>query len=97
MAVEMWPPRLSQTSTIGPSGLLVGGVEQSGEVRFTKALLLTLASRVDHGAVDEPTALPGPLAGQTGQRNAARALRRDFHDRGLAARGPGTGPGWSQR
>ena len=66
--------------------LLMGGVEQGGEVSFTEAPLLTLASFVDHRAVDESTALPGLVAGQAGQRDAAGSLRGDFHDRGLTAR-----------
>src|SRR5579859_7370767 len=77
--------------------LLVGGVEQGGEVRLAEAFLLTLASFVDHDAVDEPAALSRPVAGQPGDRDAARSLAGDLHDRCLAAGGPGSGLGWSQR
>ena len=38
--------------------LLMGGVEQGGEVGFTKPLPLTRPSFVDHGTVDEATGCP---------------------------------------
>ena len=93
MAVETWPPQVVPDEHDRAGQLLVGGVEQGGEVGFAEALLLTFTSFVDHRPVDEPAALPG-----SGSRSspaseiAAGALRGDFHDRGLARAGPRFGP-----
>jgi DNA invertase Pin-like site-specific DNA recombinase len=55
------------------------------------------ASPVEHEAVEHAGSVTRPVGGQAGHRQSAPAASGDPDDRGFASRGPGAGPGWSQR
>src|SRR5690349_17566814 len=75
----------------------MSGFQQRGEMLLAEALRLTLASPVEHDAVEHPGPVAGPVGGQASHRYLASTATGDANDRGLAPRGPGAGPGWSQR
>jgi hypothetical protein len=68
---------LSQTSTIFPAELLVGGIQQLGEVPLSEAALLTPPTRVvDEHPVDQAGSRAGLHADHPGHRDSARSLPR---------------------
>ena len=71
--------------------LLVRGGDQAGVIGFGQAAAFALAAGVDADPVEEPAALPGPVAGHACCGDPPGAFPGHHGHRGVAAPGPGSG------
>jgi hypothetical protein len=93
ISADTWVLRLSQTTTRGPSRLLVGGVEQRDVVGLGGTLWLVLAAAVAPGAVDQPECAVRSGGDQAADRDPAGTAGWHPHRRGSAAAALGSALG----